>query len=171
MLGFVTIDNDAPGAADRILAEAAQLLANRGVRLAGAVQFNIDHGPDRDCDMDLRILGDDGPEIRISQSLGSCSQGCRLDTDALMQAAGRIVAVLDRGADLVILNKFGKQECRGGGFREVIARALHDDIPVLLYVPPQMLADFHAFAGDLAQSVSAASMQDWCLGALDQPAA
>ena len=91
--------------------------------------------------------------------------------DIVATAEAWVPELKARGADLVILNKFGKQESRGGGFREVIARALDDEIPVLLYVPPEMLADFHAFAGDLAQPVSAASMQDWCLGALDRPAA
>lgn len=161
MLGFVTM-NDSAGAADRLLADAAERLAAQGLRLAGAVQSNLDRGPDQACDMDLRILGDDGPVIRISQNLGNCASGCRLDSGALQQAVGRAEAVLAQGADLVIVNKFGKQECYGRGFRDFIAQALAQDIPVLLSVPAEQLPGFHDFAGDLAEPVAAAGLLDWC---------
>ena len=75
MLGFVTIPD--AGGADRLLAETAALLEREGLRLAGAVQQNLDRGEGQDCDMDLRILGD-GAVIRISQNLGTCAEGCRL---------------------------------------------------------------------------------------------
>lgn len=161
MLGFVTIE-DSVGGADRILAATADALHAQGLRLAGAVQHNLDRGDGSDCDMDLRILGDAGPVIRISQNLGACAEGCRLDTGALALAIGRAQAVLAQGADLVIVNKFGKQECYGRGFREFIAQALHDGIPVLLSVPPEQLAGFHEFAGDLAEPVPANAALDWC---------
>ena len=57
MLGFITV-NDMAGAANRLLADTATRLQAQGWRLAGAVQDNLDRGPDRDCDMDLRILGE-----------------------------------------------------------------------------------------------------------------
>jgi len=161
MLGFVTITEEA-GAADRLLAETAAALEAQGLRLAGAVQHNLDRGAGRDCDMDLRILGDDGPAIRISQSLGTCSEGCRLDTGALARAVGRAEVALARGADLVIVNKFGKQEGYGRGFREFIASALAAGIPVLLAVPSDQLQAFRDFAGDLAEPVMPAEAIGWC---------
>jgi len=161
MLGFVTITDEA-GAADRLLAETAAALEAQGLRLAGAVQQNLDHGPERDCDMDLRILGDEGPVIRISQSLGPCAEGCRLDTGALARAVGRAEAVLARGADVVIVNKFGKQEGYGRGFREFIASALAAGIPVLLAVPSDQLPAFRDFAGDLAEPVMPGEAIGWC---------
>ncbi|MTH76726.1 DUF2478 domain-containing protein [Paracoccus aestuariivivens] len=160
MLGFVTIDGTA-GHADRLLAETARSLSAQGLRLAGAVQENLDHGPDSACDMDLRILGD-GAVIRISQSLGTCSEGCRLDTGALALAVGRAEAVLAKGADLVIVNKFGKQEAFGRGFRDFIATALAQSIPVLLSVPTEQLSDFHSFAGDMAEPIDPPSLLSWC---------
>ncbi|KGJ05643.1 Protein of unknown function [Paracoccus halophilus] len=161
MLGFITV-TDTVGAADRLLTETADRLAAQGLRLAGAVQCNLDRGPDRDCDMDLRILGDAGPAIRISQSLGRGAQGCRLDSGALQQAVARAEAVLRGGADLVIVNKFGKQECFGRGFRDFIAEALARGIPVLLSVATGQLPGFRAFAGELAEPVSPATLLDWC---------
>ncbi|SMO82547.1 DUF2478 domain-containing protein [Paracoccus laeviglucosivorans] len=161
MLGFVTIRENM-GGADRLLTETADALIARGLRLAGAVQHNLDRGPGQDCDMDLRILGDAAPPIRISQNLGTCAEGCRLDTGALATAVARAEAVLAKGADLVIVNKFGKQECFGRGFRDFIAEALAQGVPVLLSVPVEQLPGFHEFAGDLAQPVDADQALAWC---------
>ena len=161
MLGFITV-NETAGAADRLLADTASALQAQGWRLAGAVQDNLDRGEEHACDMDLRILGDDGPAIRISQALGTCATGCRLDSGALQEAVGRAEIVLAAGADLVIVNKFGKQECYGRGFRDFIAEALAQDIPVLLSVPPEQLDGFHDFAGDLAEKVAPGAILDWC---------
>ena len=161
MLGYITV-NDSAGAANRLLAETASALHAQGWRLAGAVQHNLDRGEGHDCDMDLRILGDDGPAIRISQSLGPHATACRLDIGALALAVARAETVLAQGADLVIVNKFGKQECYGQGFRHFIAEALARGIPVLLSVPAGQLPDFHDFAGDLAEPVAPAAILDWC---------
>lgn len=160
MLGFVTF-TDGIGAANRMLTETAVALERQGLRLAGAVQQNLDRGTGQDCDMDLRILGD-GAVIRISQNLGAGSEACRLDTGALAQAVARAEAVLARGADLVIVNKFGKQECFGRGFRDFIAQALARGVPVLLSVPAEQLPGFRDFAGDLAEPVAPGAALDWC---------
>lgn len=160
MLGFVTI-REGIGTADRLLSDTATTLQQQGLRLAGAVQDNLDHGPDQACDMDLRILGDSAV-IRISQNLGNLAEGCRLDTGALAQAVALAEAVLAKGADLVIINKFGKQESYGRGFREFIAAALTAQIPVLLSVPSEQLDAFLEFAGALAEPVPAEGALDWC---------
>ncbi|WP_312530302.1 DUF2478 domain-containing protein [Paracoccus sp. (in: a-proteobacteria)] len=170
MLGYISMKG-APGAADLLLSELANALAAQGFRLAGAVQSNTDQGADCSCDMDLRVLGDLGPEIRISQSLGPGSEGCRLDAGALEMAVARVQAVLDQGAELVILNKFAKQEAYGRGFRDVIANALARGIPVLTYVPVGYEAAFNEFAGDLAQPVADEGAAAWCLAALNAPVA
>lgn len=160
MLGYVTLDEGA-GAADRLLSGTAAALETDGLRLAGAVQHNLDRGAGRECDMQLRILGTDSV-ITITQDLGSCAQGCRLDSGALAQAVAQAETVLARGADLVIVNKFGKQECFGNGFRAFIAEAMARNIPVLLSVAEEQLPGFRDFAGDLAQPVQPGAALDWC---------
>ena len=174
-LGFFTLAGDAPpGASDALLADLAARLAQGGLRVAGAVQINtstkarealragIAPDPDDICDMDLAVLGDDGPAIRISQSLGPGSSGCRLDTGALQLAAGRVAARLDQGADLVILTKFGKQEAFGRGFRDVIGQALGAGLPVLLHVGPDQRAAFDDFAAGMAEELHPEAIEDWC---------
>ena len=170
MLAHVTL-SDAPGAADLLLGDIAATLAAEGLRLAGAVQTNHERGADCSCDMDLTVLGCDGAPVRISQSLGSGSQGCRIDSGALAVAAGRAAKVLDRGADLVIVNKFGRVEAEGGGFRDLIAQALDSGIPVLVAVPPKFQGAFTEFAGDLSQAVEPGAALDWCRGAVRPRAA
>ena len=164
MLGYIST-NGLPGAADLLLRDLAETLGAAGLRLAGAVQINTDLGADCACDMDLRILGDDGPSVRISQSLGSGSSGCRLDGGALEMAVARVQKALDAGAELVILNKFAKQEAFGRGFRDVIAAALDKGVPVLTYVPQDYLSAFQDFAGEIAETVSHEAAAAWCQSA------
>lgn len=165
MLGYITAA-DTIGEADLLIAGLAKTLQDRGVQLAGAVQTNIEVGPDRPCDMDLSILGLPGPAIRISQSLGACAEGCRLDTGALQLAVGKVETALRSGADLLILNKFGKQEAYGRGFREIIGLALEMGVPVLTYVPADVVPSFLVFAGDLAVEVPHDEVESWCLDAI-----
>lgn len=163
MLGWFSLDDDAPaGEADRILARLAAGLADAGLRLAGAVQVNTDRGADCACDMDVLVLGEEDMPIRISQSLGGGSSGCRLDPGALEMAAAR-VAVRLAGAELLILPKFGRQEAVGRGFRSVIAQAVAQDVPVLLHVPPEQRADFERFCDGMGQRIPPGGLAEWCL--------
>ena len=100
--------------------------------------------------MDLRVLPD-GPVIRISQSLGREARGCRLDSSALEQSVALVQAALETAPDLMIINKFGKHEAEGRGFRPLIAEALSRDIPVLVGVNGLNEQKFIDFSGGTAQ--------------------
>ena len=118
------------------------------------VQTNTECADSSKCDMDLRVLPA-GETIRISQSLGSQSRGCRLDPAALEQAVAYVTASLDASPDLLIVNKFGKHEADGRGFRPVIAEALARDIPVLVGVNGLNEEKFLDFTEGAAQQVPA----------------
>lgn len=152
MLGYVFIDT--PGAADTLLTEVAERLMAEGWPLAGAVQANPDGASGGKCHMDLHVLAS-GEVVRISQDLGALARGCRLDAGGLAAAVGLAEAALARHPRLVIVNKFGKQEVDGGGFRPLVGRALADGIPVLTAVGPVNLPGFLAFAGEYAEAVPA----------------
>ncbi len=163
MLGWFSLtETAAPGEADRLLMRLAQDLSASGLRVAGAVQQNTDLGADCACDMDVLVIGEEDRPIRISQSLGNGSSGCRLDTGALEMAAARVGARL-AGAELLIVPKFGRQEAVGRGFRSLIAQAVADDLPVLLHVPPEQRAAFVEFCGGLGQELDTDSLTQWCL--------
>jgi hypothetical protein len=152
----------ATGETDLILAHLAEGLSARGLRLCGTVQINTERITSGPCDMDLRVLPD-GPVLRISQDLGAHSRGCRLNPAALETAVGLVAERLVPGIDLLILNKFGKHEAEGRGFREVIGQALDLGVPVLVGVNRLNLAAFEAFAGGLALPLPPrlADLQQW----------
>lgn len=158
MLAYVIHDKDDGNGR---MAALARRLAAQGLRLAGAVQTNLNRSADCACDMELTVLGTDAAPIRISQSLGEGSQGCRLDADGLERAAALAASGLD-GADIALVNKFGKQEAAGRGFRDFIAAAMAEEIPVLIAVAPELVAAFTAFAGDYATPLTWAEAEAWC---------
>ena len=150
------------GDTDLLLAGMAAELAAQGVQTAGTVQINsaCDDG-DGPCDMDVQVLPD-GPVIRISQSLGKGSRGCRLDPGALETSIAHAEARLAE-ADLLIVNKFGKQEASGRGFRGLIGEALAQDIPVLVGLNTLNKPAFLEFTGGEAVELApeAEALRGW----------
>ncbi|MBV0912376.1 DUF2478 domain-containing protein [Anianabacter salinae] len=169
MLGHFTATEDID--ADTVLAEAAEALTDSGLRVAGAVQVaQTEAGRPR---MTLRLLGG-GPSITISQDLGPEATGCRLDPDGLERAVALVDRALDARPDLLVINRFGKQEAAGRGFRPLIGRALSDGIPVLLVVSHRHGAAFDAFADGLGEALPPRmdALVDWARrNALREPAA
>ena len=137
------------GDTDLVLERLANALAARGMRCCGTVQINSPRADAGPCDMDVRVLPD-GAVLRISQDLGSQSRGCRLDPVALETAVGLVAAALSPEVDLLIVNKFGKHEAEGRGFRNVIAEALAMDVPVLVGLNTLNRPAFETFADGLA---------------------
>ncbi|SMO66378.1 DUF2478 domain-containing protein [Ruegeria faecimaris] len=149
-LAYVTTTDR--GATDRLLSAAADRLLAADAQLAGVVQTNTECADSSKCDMDVRVLPE-GETIRISQSLGTQSRGCRLDPAALERAVGYVTASLAENPHLLIVNKFGKHEADGRGFRPVIAEALAQDIPVLVGVNGLNAAKFEEFTGGGAEQI------------------
>ena len=154
---LATITLPGRGETDRLLASVAARLQGQGVALAGAVQFNLDCGDE--CEMEVQVLPD-GPGIGISQSLGPGSQGCRLDAGALEAAVAEVAARM-AGARLLIVNKFGKHEAEGRGFRALIGSALEGGMPVLIGVNAMNMQAFQAFAGEMAEPLVPAELETW----------
>jgi hypothetical protein len=160
MLGYII--SDEPGEADAILGQLAKDLMAEGVALIGAVQHTTREDGAKQ-DMALHLLPN-GPRIGISQDLGKGATGCSLDPEGLEHAAGLIAAALDASPDLLLLNKFGKQEAEGQGFRAVIGAALTQDIPVIIGVGRAKLPQFQDFCGDFGEELprDIARLRDWC---------
>ncbi len=141
------------GLTDACLAQAVALIQARGLLLAGTVQSNPQRADRRRCDMDLHILPD-GPILRISEDRGAHARGCLLNAGVLEAAVAATLDRLDQ-AELLVVNKFGKQEAEGRGFVPVIAEAVGRGLPVLVGVNPLNHGAFHAFADGLAQDLAA----------------
>jgi nucleoside-triphosphatase THEP1 len=120
-------------------------LVGRGHALAGFVQRNQPCPGHARCDMILEELSS-GERFGISEDRGPHARGCMLDVDELLKAVASAARGLDAGIDLMIVNKFGKTEAEGGGFRPLIAEALACDVPVLIAVPYRNLDAWRLFA-------------------------
>lgn len=141
------------GDVDEILYRLAGRLAARGVRCCGTVQINTGRPDSGPCDMDVKVLPE-GPVLRISQDLGRDARGCRLDPQALETAVGHVSTSLVKKPDVLIVNKFGKHEAEGRGFRMVIAEALLLGIPVVVGLNGLNRVAFEEFAGGLAVALT-----------------
>jgi hypothetical protein len=88
----------------------------------------------------------------IPASNCSCSgaTGCRLDVGQLLDAGVQVAGAIEAGADLVIVNRFGRQECEGKGLSYLVERALSADIPVVIAVPSHRFADWIRFADGMS---------------------
>lgn len=143
----------ARGQADILLSDLADRLIAQGLRVGGVVQSNTTCNDNDLCDMDVQVMPD-GPVFRISQSLGAGSRGCRLNPETLEQAVGHVTQSLNatqgQRPQLLIVNKFGKHEADGRGFRPLIADAMMAGVPVLTAVNPTNHPAFQDFAQGMA---------------------
>jgi nucleoside-triphosphatase THEP1 len=157
--------------ADSVIARCAAGLAASGYRLGGVVQSNAHRQGQRRCDMYVKdLLG--GDEVKISFDRGNEARGCRLDPHAFARIDAWVErAVLER-VDLLIINKFGREEAHGRGLRPVIADALLAEIPLVIGVSTRNLCGFLAFVGDsptrLRPDVEAITA--WCRHAIEHGA-
>ena len=138
------------GKTNLLLAGVAEALGKKGLSLCGTVQLDTERAEEHHCDMDVLVLPD-GPKIRISQFLGTDARGCKLNPEALETSVGQTEERLKAGADLLIVNKFGKQEAEGRGFREAVGEALARDIPAIIGVSEGSRDAFMQFVGEAQQ--------------------
>lgn len=131
---------------DEILRDFAAELNRRGHRAVGLVQLGH-HCVDASLSA---MLVHTGEQLPLFQDLGSCSAGCRLDVGQLLGAGQQIASAIDQGADLLIINRFGRQEREGKGLSYLVERALTADIPVVIAVPSHRFADWIKFADGMS---------------------
>ncbi|MFO1148069.1 MAG: DUF2478 domain-containing protein [Alsobacter sp.] len=147
---------------DLAIADIVRELKQRGLRLAGISQTNLPREGRVRCDMMVEELSS-GHRLKISEDRGSGAHGCRLDLSAMAEAVALVEQALETSVDLLVLNKFGKEEAEGRGFRNSMATSIERGIPVLVGVPQRNLAAFRAFCGGIAVEREAASstVSDW----------
>ncbi len=156
------------GETDRLISEAAARLQAEGVVLAGIAKvLGNETAGDHHCDMDVRVMPE-GPEIRITQSLGEGSTGCRLNPAGIAEAVAAVENSGIAGAGLFVLNKFGPQEAEGHGFCEAIGTALEHDIPVLVGVGKGSRAALEGFVDGMAEALPPEpdAIYAWCKEAM-----
>jgi molybdate transport system ATP-binding protein len=88
-----------------------------------------------------------GRAIPICQSLGRGAVSCRLDAAGVAEAAVAVSRAVAEEVELVVVNKFARQEASGGGLRAEIADAAAAGLPVLTAVPEKYYQAWIAFTG------------------------
>jgi hypothetical protein len=153
---------------DDVLRAFATDLRDRGYRAVGLVQ--VGHHCVDAPKLSARLIHT-GEELQLFQELGACAtrdngkavaprdngeavaRGCRLDVGQLLNAGAQVASAIDQGTDLVIVNRFGRQEREGKGLTYLtylIERALSADIPVVIAVPSHRFADWIKFADGMS---------------------
>lgn len=160
------------GQVDRLLQDICDTLRRDGRHVAGVLQRRAAVEETCCADMGLELLST-GERVDISQPLGKASRGCRLDPRGLAEITARLMRELDGLPDLLVLNRFGKGEQEGQGFRQLIAAAADRNIPVLTAVRPPYLEDWRRFTGDMSVELpeEAVAILSWCATVLPAHAA
>ncbi len=134
---------------DVVMRRIANRLSEHGLSLAGFIQRDEWRADRPRCDMILDDLSG-GQCIQISEDRGAGARGCRLDPGELLRALAAAREAIAARPDLLIVNKFGKSESEGGGFRDLIAEAVAQNVPVLIAVPWRNIDAWRQFAGGFA---------------------
>lgn len=126
---------------DAILRDFAADLNAHGHRAVGMVQA----GQCADSSLSAVLLHT-GEILPLSQDFDPAARGCRLDIARLQNAGRRIAEALEQGADIVIINRFGKRERDGTGLGHLIDRAFELNLPVVIAVSGERFAEWTKFA-------------------------
>jgi molybdate transport system ATP-binding protein len=147
---------------DDLLARFATDLIGTGHRLGGIVQRNVkdEHGQRERMEViDLMT----GREVRICQYLGKQAAACRLNPAGLAEAATLVTRAVRAGVDLVVVNKFSKQEAAGRGLRAEIADAVTAGLPLLTAVSDTCYEAWTRFTGGFGTTLLCERrvIEDW----------
>lgn len=156
---------------DELLAGLSRKLRDEGFSLAGTVQHNMDEAGRPCSDMHIEDLAT-GRLLNITNPL-RIGDGCRLDATALEDVAGIVAEGLERPVDLVILNRFGKQEIAGNGFRAMMEGAVAREIPLLTVLNGVHRNAWDDFAAGMAETLppDATAIEHWCRATLNEKSA
>lgn len=150
-------------AACRLMSDLGRRLRDARVMVTGLVPYQAaaDDGTPR-CDMEVEELSSHFI-LQLAEDRGKQPQGCRVDPEAVQEAAALIAASFRNAPELLIVNKFGQLEAEGGGLSDVISDAVDQGIPVIVGVPERHLASWRCFTSGLAEEASLDSprIQQW----------
>jgi Protein of unknown function (DUF2478) len=130
---------------DSLLIDFARHLGRSGFRPIGVIQLG--HASEADTLRAVLFPGDE--VVSVAHDTGHDSFGCRIDSRWLTQVAAQIEDAIAAGADLVIINRFGKLEADGHGLIDLVRKAADADIPVLIAVPEHRFAAWIRHSGGM----------------------
>lgn len=138
--------------ADRLLTEFALHLRSQGWRVQGVIKETSARSKASARQMVLVDIVDD-TRFTISHDLGSGSPSCAVDPGDVAAASVALRRGLAAGADLVVANRFGELEARGGGYAAAMLELMAKGVPLLTVVAEKHLEDWRRFTGNSAKQL------------------
>ncbi len=133
--------------ADDLVASLSFFLINQGWRVRGMTQEKFrKNGRCQYALVDLET----GVAHAISQNLGMHSKSCALNLQSMAEASLILKRIADEGADIAVVNRFGKQEAMGQGFAAEMLEIMSRGIPLITIVKDEHLPVWRSFTGGVA---------------------
>lgn len=146
---------------DAFLAEVARGQLAAGRRVRGCL---MDRPPrEAGCAATMVLVDIDTSErYLVSQPMGADSKACRADPQGFARASQILRRALDGSPDLVVSNRFGDLELRGGGFSQELLELMSREIPLLTTVGQRNVQAWLDFTGGAALlSADPAAVAAW----------
>jgi hypothetical protein len=156
---------------DGVVAAVISTLLAEGLMVRGLMQDGVEGSASCCATLFLEDIGT-GRRAGIFQKRGRETRGCRLDASGLAEASAWVREAIGSRPDLLVLNRFGRQEAEGRGLLDEIGAAVMAGIPVMIPVNEALLPEWDAFAGDGYERIPADPDQlaDWCRDVAAAPA-
>jgi len=133
------------GGIDERFADFVARQRGGGVAIEGVVMTFPDGRSQ--CGAMLLVDVRSGESFTISQDLGAASRSCRVDPAGVAAASRVLREARERGAELVVVNRFGGLEAGGEGFAQELLALMSEGMPVLTIVAERHLPAWREFSG------------------------
>ncbi|MDH5772386.1 MAG: DUF2478 domain-containing protein [Rhodospirillaceae bacterium] len=131
-----------------LFADFAKKMLDTGIKVGGIVQemHSTAHGKMGSIDA---IEVDSGKRINIkTPHLPTTANGtCLLDESMLAECSSAIHRAISGDFDLIIIEKFGRQEAKGEGLVDEIMKTLASDTPAIIALPQSYKAEWDKMTG------------------------
>jgi hypothetical protein len=156
---------------DAAITDAMVRLRTDGIDVRGLLQEGTEGSASCCATLFLEDIGS-GRRVEIFQHRGRETRGCRLDASGLAEAAAWLREAIESRPDVLVLNRFGRQEADGRGLVEEIAAAAVAGIPVIVPVNENLLPEWDAFSGGSYERMpeDADKVVQWCRSIVAAPA-
>jgi hypothetical protein len=156
---------------DAAIIDAVVRLRADGIDVRGLLQEGTEGSTSCCATLFLEDIGS-GRQVEIFQNRGRETRGCRLDASGLAEASAWLREAIESRPDVLVLNRFGRQEAEGRGLIDEIGTAVMAGIPVIIPVNEKLLPEWDAFSGGSYDRMPADpdSILQWCRSIVAAPA-